>query len=302
MSVAPDTYISRTLATVGWDTVPEGATPRYPEVDPGVLGGQVDRLLLSSEPYRFGDGEVAELRAMLPTADIRLIDGEMTSWYGPRAIEGLACLAVLRRRPGRRRHGKTVVSRPPSPVTLPARYDGPLIRTGAAMVRSVALPLALAALVASAPAWSVNVFRGPTTRAWSTTRPNRRRPRQKSVQVNASPAVELRFSSADERRATGARRLREASRDADDRRLRRETEEWRQAQYRQQMMAAQQGLPARRCACSNCESSACGNAASTATAILRPPVGDRRAAVRQSIQQASPFPVGGNSMAASRPA
>ena len=98
MSVAPDTYISRTLAAVGWDTVPEGATPRYPEVDPGVLGGQVDRLLLSSEPYRFGDGEVAELRAMLPTADIRLIDGEMTSWYGPRAIEGLAYLAALRRR------------------------------------------------------------------------------------------------------------------------------------------------------------------------------------------------------------
>ena len=57
------------------------------------FAGAVDRVLLSSEPYHFHEDHVAELAAAFPDARVSLIDGEMTSWYGSRAIAGLRYLA-----------------------------------------------------------------------------------------------------------------------------------------------------------------------------------------------------------------
>ena len=94
MTVSRDTYISRTLALVGWETVPASAAERYPEVDPAAAAGSVDRVLLSSEPYRFREKHLAEVEALVPGARVTLIDGEMTSWYGSRAIEGLRYLGA----------------------------------------------------------------------------------------------------------------------------------------------------------------------------------------------------------------
>jgi ABC-type Fe3+-hydroxamate transport system substrate-binding protein len=91
MTVSRDTYVSRMLALVGLDTLPEQSDARYPELkEPGVTGAEM--LLLSSEPYRFTERHKRELEQeqRLP---VHLIDGEMTSWYGPRAIAGLAYLA-----------------------------------------------------------------------------------------------------------------------------------------------------------------------------------------------------------------
>lgn len=86
MTVSRDTYISRTLALFGLRTVPEEAAQRYPKLE-DLRGVDADLLLLSSEPYRFRDRHVAEVTGLTgkPAA---LIDGEMTSWYGPRAIAG----------------------------------------------------------------------------------------------------------------------------------------------------------------------------------------------------------------------
>ena len=89
MTVAPDTYIARTLELVGWRTVPHQTAERYPELDLGGLGGTVDRVLLSSEPFHFKQRHVEEVAALVPGAEVSLIDGEMTSWYGSRAIAGL---------------------------------------------------------------------------------------------------------------------------------------------------------------------------------------------------------------------
>ena len=99
MTVAHDTYISATLALVNWQTLPAEATLRYPRLhlDETWLGN-VDRVLLSSEPYRFREKHCAELAA-IPTffgKPITLVDGQMTSWYGSRAITGLDYLAQLR--------------------------------------------------------------------------------------------------------------------------------------------------------------------------------------------------------------
>ena len=92
MSVAPDTYIGQTLAAFNWHTVPREPESRYPEIDLADFAG-VDRVLLSSEPYHFKDEHLAEVRAAVPGAQVALVDGEMTSWYGSRAIAGLDYLA-----------------------------------------------------------------------------------------------------------------------------------------------------------------------------------------------------------------
>lgn len=97
MTVARSTYISAMLAVVGWQTVPEADEPRYPafEWDAPWLAGMA-RVFLSSEPYRFRDSHLAEVAAASgrPAA---LIDGEMASWYGSRAVAGLRYLTELRR-------------------------------------------------------------------------------------------------------------------------------------------------------------------------------------------------------------
>jgi len=101
MTVARDTYISRMLARVNWHTWPDAAggpagAARYPTLqgdEPGLA--DVDEVLLSSEPYRFGPQHLAAAQALCPQARVRLVDGELLSWYGPRTAAGLRYLASL---------------------------------------------------------------------------------------------------------------------------------------------------------------------------------------------------------------
>ena len=95
MTVSRDTYISRTLALCGWDTFPAEAAERYPTVDLAAAAPDVDYVLLSSEPYRFREKHLGEVAPAAGRAAVALIDGEMTSWYGSRAIRGLRYLAAL---------------------------------------------------------------------------------------------------------------------------------------------------------------------------------------------------------------
>jgi ABC-type Fe3+-hydroxamate transport system substrate-binding protein len=93
MGVSPDTYIARTLELVGWRSHPLSPEDRYPSVELERFAGRVDHVLLSSEPYHFKERHLAEVRDLVPRADVSLIDGEMTSWYGSRAITGVRYLA-----------------------------------------------------------------------------------------------------------------------------------------------------------------------------------------------------------------
>jgi ABC-type Fe3+-hydroxamate transport system substrate-binding protein len=103
MTVARDTYIARMLAQVNWHTLPaiEGGphgAARYPVVrgdEPWL--GEVQQVLLSSEPYAFGPQHLAAARALCPAAQARIVDGELISWYGPRAAAGLRYLRALAR-------------------------------------------------------------------------------------------------------------------------------------------------------------------------------------------------------------
>ena len=101
MTVARDTYIARMLGRVNWQTLPAldgGASgaARYPVVrgDEAWLA-QVDQVLLSSEPYAFTQVHVDEAKALCPNARVRLVDGEMLSWYGARAVPGLRYLRQI---------------------------------------------------------------------------------------------------------------------------------------------------------------------------------------------------------------
>lgn len=103
MTIARDTYISTMLRLVNWQTWPDvtgGLTGqhRYPTFDfddPNLA--RVERILLASEPYRFRGKHRDELLAdpRLAGKTIQLVDGEMISWYGSRAIEGIDYLRSL---------------------------------------------------------------------------------------------------------------------------------------------------------------------------------------------------------------
>lgn len=110
MTVARDTYIARMLALVGWQQWQAPSEARYPSFrwsDAMVHGsdavtGQdgheaqhgIDEVLLSTEPYRFTDAHADALERQLGKP-VRLVDGEMLSWYGSRAIAGLRYLREL---------------------------------------------------------------------------------------------------------------------------------------------------------------------------------------------------------------
>ena len=89
------------LAEVGWQSWPEtwggeSGAARYPTLrgDEAWLA-QIDRVLLSSEPYRFEAQHLPLAQALCPQAKVELVDGELLSWYGPRAARGLDYLRAL---------------------------------------------------------------------------------------------------------------------------------------------------------------------------------------------------------------
>lgn len=84
MCAGGDTFISDIITRMGWVNV-LATTNRYPEIQLEDLPAHnIDLVLLSSEPYPFKDTHIAEIQTILPHAHIKLVDGEMFSWYGSR--------------------------------------------------------------------------------------------------------------------------------------------------------------------------------------------------------------------------
>lgn len=106
MTVSRDTYIARMMEEIGWKCwSPEGvagleAGLRYPVFTwSDEVVRSIDGVLLSSEPYRFTEVHVDALEKQIGKP-VRLLDGEMMSWYGSRAIPGLRYLRELLTSPG----------------------------------------------------------------------------------------------------------------------------------------------------------------------------------------------------------
>jgi ABC-type Fe3+-hydroxamate transport system substrate-binding protein len=90
MVAAGDTFIHSMLGVAGFQNV-FGGHLRYPEVSPDDLRAvHPDLIFLSSEPYPFTEKHIAELQAICPSARVRVVDGEVFSWYGSRLLQA-AC-------------------------------------------------------------------------------------------------------------------------------------------------------------------------------------------------------------------
>lgn len=97
MTISRDTYIAHMLGEIGW-RVPELGEARYPRFEwSSELVDGVDGVLLSSEPYRFTEAHADALEKQIGKP-VLLVDGEMMSWYGSRALRGLAYLRELAQR------------------------------------------------------------------------------------------------------------------------------------------------------------------------------------------------------------
>lgn len=91
MAVGQDTFISRMLEVAGARNA-LGGEERYPTLEPEQLARlDPELVLLSSEPFPFGDKHVPEFTGAtgLPAERCRLVDGELLSWHGSRTPAGL---------------------------------------------------------------------------------------------------------------------------------------------------------------------------------------------------------------------
>lgn len=95
MVAAAGTFIHTMLEAAGFINVFADKT-RYPEVSlPEVGARQPDVLLLSSEPFPFSEKHFPEIKKECQQAAIKLVDGEMFSWYGSRMLKAAAYFVNL---------------------------------------------------------------------------------------------------------------------------------------------------------------------------------------------------------------
>ncbi|TCD00010.1 cobalamin-binding protein [Pedobacter frigidisoli] len=88
MAAGKNTFIDDILLTNGMTNVIK--QERYPEITlPQLLTLNPQLILLSSEPYPFGEKHIEEIQAAIPNTKIMLVDGEMFSWYGSRLVKAV---------------------------------------------------------------------------------------------------------------------------------------------------------------------------------------------------------------------
>jgi ABC-type Fe3+-hydroxamate transport system substrate-binding protein len=84
MCVGSDTFIQDMLVKCGFENV-FALESRYPVISLDTLQNlQPDVILLSSEPFPFKEQDAKHLKEICPKAQVRLVNGEMFSWYGSR--------------------------------------------------------------------------------------------------------------------------------------------------------------------------------------------------------------------------
>ncbi len=86
MCAGAETFIHDMLEKCGL----KNASPenRYPELsDDDILRLYPELILLSSEPYPFKEKHLEHFRKLLPQTWVKLVDGELFSWYGSRLLQ-----------------------------------------------------------------------------------------------------------------------------------------------------------------------------------------------------------------------
>ena len=86
MVAGQNTFINEMLSIAGFKNLI--STSRYPELNIEDLQAlDPDYLLLSSEPFPFKDKHLSYFKTLLPNSSVRIVDGELFSWYGSRLLK-----------------------------------------------------------------------------------------------------------------------------------------------------------------------------------------------------------------------
>lgn len=86
MVAGAGTFINEMLKYCGSENLVKDL--RYPSFnDAQLIDMNPEIVLLSSEPYPFKEKNIAEFKKMWPQAEVKLVDGEMFSWYGSRLLK-----------------------------------------------------------------------------------------------------------------------------------------------------------------------------------------------------------------------
>ena len=92
MVAGKDTFIDTMLPYCG---LKNGVTlNRYPELDENLI--KTDVILLSSEPFPFKEEDVKFMQEKFPHSFVKIVDGEIFSWYGSRLLLAPTYLRELR--------------------------------------------------------------------------------------------------------------------------------------------------------------------------------------------------------------
>ncbi len=90
------TFIHDMMRRTGFTNAFAHRNERYAEIEPAELAAaDPDMILLSSEPYPFADKHLMEFNMICPGAPVKLVDGELFSWYGSRLLRAPAYFAGL---------------------------------------------------------------------------------------------------------------------------------------------------------------------------------------------------------------
>ena len=88
MVAGSNNYINEMMNLNGYENIcNKKEYSRYPELTKEeIIRINPDEILLSSEPFPFKEKHIEEFKALLPNCKIKIVDGELYSWYGSRII------------------------------------------------------------------------------------------------------------------------------------------------------------------------------------------------------------------------
>lgn len=108
MVVSNDTFIQSMVGLTGLKNALTEVDGRYPEVSLEDMANlQPDVIFLSSEPYRFTTRDMHQMATYFPNSIVKLIDGEMMSWYGSRLVKSMKYVQGLGKEVGLIMMGKS---------------------------------------------------------------------------------------------------------------------------------------------------------------------------------------------------
>lgn len=96
MAAGNSTFIGDVLNQMGLINSLKSSDLRYPELTMDEIKNLNPNLIfLSSEPFPFKESHINELKQLVPNATVKLVDGELFSWYGSRLLKSVEYLNNL---------------------------------------------------------------------------------------------------------------------------------------------------------------------------------------------------------------